>query len=157
MDPQILGEILSGRLSNKVLPLSFLALMKTAHILSIPRQCKHKRSNKDVNEMPSDSCGGHPRLKNLFLKHVKLKKRHEISLMADVVQATAVETKCSAVLDFGSGLGHLVRVLAYKYDLYAGGIECQSQLTEEARFVPLLVCIILIAILYCVLANNLLD
>lgn len=81
----------------------------------------------------TDSCGGHPKLKNLFLKHVKLKKRHEISLMANVVAETASKTACRAVIDFGSGLGHLVRMLAYKNDLHAAGIECQNQLTVEAR------------------------
>lgn len=80
-----------------------------------------------------DSCGGHPKLKNLFLKHVKSKKRHEISLMANVVADTASRSGCRAVIDFGSGLGHLVRMLAYKNDLYSAGIECQDLLTVEAR------------------------
>lgn len=59
--------------------------------------------------------------------------------MARVVDGVAAQSGCEAVIDFGSGLGHLVRMLAYKYDLYTAGIECQVQLTEEARSV-LLVC-----------------
>lgn len=140
MDPQHLGYILSNRLSNKMLPLSFLALIKSIEALSLPRENHSKiRLKRDVND--TDTCKSHPKLKNLFLKHVKLKKRHEISLMADIVTNTALETGCKSVIDFGSGLGHLVRMLAYRDHLYAAGIECQTQLTEEARSVPL-VCII---------------
>ncbi|XP_028170962.1 protein RRNAD1 [Ostrinia furnacalis] len=133
MDPQILGNIIDGNFSNTVLPLSFLALMKTVQCLTITRQSLDKCAKKKLRELSVDTCGGHPRLANLFLKHVKLKKRHEISLMAEVVYHTASQTNCNGVLDFGSGLGHLVRVLGYKYNLYAAGIESQTQLTEEAR------------------------
>ncbi|KAL0850815.1 hypothetical protein ABMA28_006738 [Loxostege sticticalis] len=133
MDPQILGNILDGKIPETVLPLSFLALMKSVKCLTITRQVLDKSDGEKSKESPSDTCGGHPRLANLFLKHVKLKKRHEISLMAEVVHNTACQSDCNAVLDFGSGLGHLVRMLAYKYDLHAAGIESQTQLTEEAR------------------------
>ncbi|XP_022822470.1 protein RRNAD1 [Spodoptera litura] len=132
MDPQLLGDILSKKPSNTMLPLSFLALIRSIEALTIPRE----RQDININEKKSmdvDTCKHHPRLKNLFLKHVKLKKRHEINLMAGVVVDTAVQTGCNSVIDFGSGLGHLVRVLAYRDDLHAAGIECQAQLTEEAR------------------------
>ncbi|XP_072939456.1 methyltransferase-like protein 25B [Epargyreus clarus] len=136
MDPEDLGKILSGHPTRHMLPLSFLALIKFVKALEIPRiPCKIGSDLRDEKDetLNSDSCGSHPKLKNLFLKHVKLKKRHEISLMADVVHSTALRSDCTAVVDFGSGLGHLVRVLAYKHDLYAAGLECQTQLTEEAR------------------------
>ena len=140
MDPQHLGNILANRPSNQLLPLSFLALIKTVQALTLPREraCKQENNKKECTNL--DTCNYHPKLKNLFLKHVKLKKRHEISLMADVVVNTASQSGCNSVIDFGSGLGHLVRVLAYRDDMYAAGIECQAQLTEEARSVPL-VCI----------------
>lgn len=118
------------------MPLSFLALLKSVETLSLSRQSLPKCENGDIID-DLDTCKNHPRLKNLFLKHVKLKKRHEISLMADVVAKTAAQTGCNAVIDFGSGLGHLVRVLAYRHNLYAAGIECQTQLTQEARCVVL--------------------
>lgn len=105
--------------------------MKSIKTFSIHRRYSNK--NLDWANDNTDSCGGHPKLKNLFLKHVKLKKRHEISLMANIVANTASRSSCPAVIDFGSGLGHLVRMLAYKNDLYAAGIECQNQLTVEAR------------------------
>lgn len=47
----------------------------------------------------------------------------------------SVETGCNTVLDFGSGVGHLVRLLGYGYGLSTVGIESQQQLTEEARYV----------------------
>lgn len=141
MDPQHLGNILSNRPSNQLLPLSFLALIKTVQTLTLPRQSHYKKENDKKESTNLDTCKYHPRLKNLFLKHVKLKKRHEISLMADVVVDTAQQSGCNSVIDFGSGLGHLVRVLAYRDGMYAAGIECQTQLTVEARSVPL-VCII---------------
>ncbi|XP_061709303.1 methyltransferase-like protein 25B [Cydia pomonella] len=132
MTPQDLGDILSGNPTSHVLPLSFLSLAKSVEVLSLPRKTKYEKSKKVINNN-EDSCASHPKLKNLFLKHVKLKKRHEISLMAEVVSSVALESNCNAVIDFGSGLGHLVRVLAYKNNLHVAGIECQSQLTEEAR------------------------
>ncbi|KAI8438917.1 hypothetical protein MSG28_011245 [Choristoneura fumiferana] len=135
--PQDLGNILSEVPTKHVLPLSFISLIKAVKSLSLPRD-KISNKNKIGLLLSEDICNGHPRLKNLFLKHVKLKKRHEICLMSKVVSGVAVESKCDAVVDFGSGLGHLVRVLAYNNNLYAAGIECQSQLTEEARSVQLL-------------------
>lgn len=138
--PQDLGNILFGVSTKHVLPLSFISLIKAVTSLSLPRDRTCKKNKIELHSS-DNTCNGHPRLKNLFLKHVKLKKRHEICLMSEVVSATAVESKCDAVLDFGSGLGHLVRVLAYKNNLYAAGIECQPQLTEEARSVQL-VCIL---------------
>lgn len=43
-----------------------------------------------------------------------------------------IETNCRYVIDIGSGLGHLVRMLAYGYDLHVCGIEVQEQLTKIA-------------------------
>ncbi|KAJ2948205.1 hypothetical protein O0L34_g10015 [Tuta absoluta] len=133
IDPQHLGEIILSGNANHVLPLSFLALINAVKALCLPRESSKFEKFQPDSCMNRDSCAGHPKLKNLFLKHVKLKKRHEISLMAEVVNETALKSRCNAVIDFGSGLGHLVRMLAYKYELYAAGIEGQNQLTEEAR------------------------
>ncbi|XP_050669749.1 methyltransferase-like protein 25B isoform X1 [Leptidea sinapis] len=129
IDPQTLGYIIRDLPTNHILPLSFLALMKVIKSLSFPRQSVNRVESNEKQSV----IGSHPKLKNLFLKHVKLKKRHEISLMANVVHSVAVESCCDAVIDFGSGLGHLVRMLSYKYDLHTVGIEGQNQLTDEAR------------------------
>ncbi|XP_013175925.1 PREDICTED: protein RRNAD1 isoform X2 [Papilio xuthus] len=133
MDPEDMGTLLSGAPTKHMLPLSFLSLVKCAHTLSISRERNINCKPKNLEEFPQSEIGNNPKLKNLFLKHVKLKKRHEINLMAEIVNETAKISNCGAVLDFGSGLGHLMRVLSYKYDLHTMGIECQSQLTEQAR------------------------
>ncbi|XP_047526616.1 methyltransferase-like protein 25B isoform X2 [Vanessa atalanta] len=130
MDPKDLGDIINGEKNKCILPLSFLALLKAITSLNIPRTGSYKYT---ILNQELERNIGHPKLKNLYLKHVKLKKRHEISLMSDFVYSTAIKSKCNAVLDFGSGLGHLVRILNYKYNLSAVGIEMQTQLTEEAR------------------------
>ncbi|CAK1540301.1 unnamed protein product [Leptosia nina] len=127
IDPKTLGHILMDLPTSHMLPLSFLALLTVIKTLCLPRQGTYKKLEE--KSMLSDT----PKFKNLFLKHVKLKKRHEINLMASVVQDVASKTGCDAVLDFGSGLGHLVRMLSYKYGLRTVGIECQNQLTDEAR------------------------
>lgn len=128
---------MSGKPTNKVYPLSFLALISSVKALSLPRTSSFYHKPEIIDDTAIDRCRSHPNLKNLFLKHVKLKKRHEISLMARVVNDVAKKSECDAVIDFGSGLGHLLRMLAYKYELYTAGIECQLQLIEEARSVVL--------------------
>ena len=55
--------------------------------------------------------------------------------MSDFVCEIAKQCKCDRVLDFGSGLGHLVRILSYKYNIVTAGIEMQTLLSEEARYV----------------------
>lgn len=136
IDPNTLGHILMDLPTNHMLPLSFLALLKTIKSLCLPRQDTYKKLNNIKQISILADCS---KFKNLFLKHVKLKKRHEINLMANVVHDVALKTGCDSVLDFGSGLGHLVRMLSYKFGLHTVGIECQNQLTDEARSV-LLVC-----------------
>ncbi|XP_053611279.1 methyltransferase-like protein 25B isoform X3 [Plodia interpunctella] len=75
MDASSLGAIISGKHTNHMLPLSFLALVRAIEAYSLSR-------------------------KRLFDPE---------------------------------SLGHLVRMLAYKHEFHAAGIECQTQLTEEAR------------------------
>ncbi|CAF4875279.1 unnamed protein product [Pieris macdunnoughi] len=127
IDLKTLGHILMGVPTNQMLPLSFLALLKTLNFLCLPRQGTYKSSNEVF--FVSDNS----KFRNLFLKHVKLKKRHEISLMASVVHNVALNSSCDSVIDFGSGLGHLVRMLSYNYGLHTVGIECQYKLTDDAR------------------------
>ncbi|OWR42100.1 hypothetical protein KGM_215699 [Danaus plexippus plexippus] len=132
MDPKDLGNILTGQQSKHMLPLSFLALKKSIDVLSIPRLSSYKSSTNKSDSVNHDWTDN-PKFKNLFLKHVKLKKRHEISVMSDFVNNTVKKAGCNAVLDFGSGLGHLIRILSYKYNIQTIGIEMQAKLTAEAR------------------------
>lgn len=135
LDPQQLGNVLSQQPTMHVFPLSFLALVGVVNALSLPRKSQVKRKTEFTDTL--NTIVSHQIVKSLFLKHVKLKKRHEINLMADIVDEVAKKTDCNAVIDFGSGLGHLVRMLAYKKGMFAAGIECQGQLTEDARSVLL--------------------
>ena len=50
----------------------------------------------------------------MFRKHVKPKKQHELVRMAavsDVLSAAAAD--CERLIDIGSGVGHLARLLSY--------------------------------------------
>lgn len=44
-----------------------------------------------------------------------------------------MECKCEYIVDIGSGLGHLVRMLSYGYGLKVCGIEAQNKLNTQAR------------------------
>lgn len=68
----------------------------------------------------------------MFWKHVKQKKIHEISVLGLKCADIAYKTNCKVVVDCGSGLGHLARLLAYKYRLYVICIEAQEKLCERA-------------------------
>ncbi|GLH06002.1 Uncharacterized protein GBIM_11531 [Gryllus bimaculatus] len=74
-----------------------------------------------------------PKYSHIFMKHVKPKKRHEVALMAKITAETAKSTGCSYVVDVGSGLGHLARMLAYGYDLQVCCLEAQHTLAQQAR------------------------
>ncbi|XP_069688496.1 methyltransferase-like protein 25B isoform X2 [Periplaneta americana] len=78
-------------------------------------------------------CLKHPRLKYVFSKHVKPKKRHEISRMAKVTASVAQMENCQFIVDIGSGLGHLARLLAYGYGLKVCCLEAQQGLSRQAR------------------------
>lgn len=139
MEPSDLGEILTGGKPKikVVLPLSVLALLRSIKYLTIPREkstniMKLKNSKKATVE-GEEIWDTHPSLVKLFSKHVKSKKRHEILLISKLVAMVAKEEECCSVVDIGSGLGHLVRALSYRYNLNAVGIEGQNKLTLGAR------------------------
>nr|CAD7568129.1 unnamed protein product [Timema californicum] len=78
-------------------------------------------------------CLIHPKLTNVFTKHVKPKKRHEIFKMAQIVARTARVQRCHQVVDVGSGLGHLARMLTYGFGLKVCCLEAQDTLSTQAR------------------------
>lgn len=73
------------------------------------------------------------KIKNLFWKNVKLKKRHEISILADLCYRTALKTNCFIIVDIGSGVGHLSRLFAYKYGFKVCTFEANKVLTDSAQ------------------------
>lgn len=118
-----------------VLPLSVLALLRSIKYLTLSRE-----KSADIIKIGNDKKASvkefgdmHPSLVKLFSKHVKSKKRHEILLISKLVAGVAHEEECRSVVDIGSGLGHLVRALSYRYNLDAVGIEGQKKLTLGAR------------------------
>lgn len=103
--------------SQRVWPLSLLALHTTVVSLSVPREQIHFGSHVKANELLSDEancrsnrtssvsenvrnerqcsevewqipekvpCLQHPKLHHVFTKHMKPKKQHEVSRMAEV-------------------------------------------------------------------------
>lgn len=70
---------------------------------------------------------------NLFWKNVKLKKRHEIMEMAKLCYNTAKRSNCFYIVDVGSGLGHLSRILAYGYKFNVLSIEASENLSLQAK------------------------
>lgn len=70
---------------------------------------------------------------NLFLKHVKIKKRHEVQQIAQICADCAQETNTRCIVDIGAGMGHLARSLAFKYGLHVTCIEQNTELSQQAR------------------------
>ncbi|XP_065368615.1 methyltransferase-like protein 25B [Calliphora vicina] len=106
--------------------LSLLALKKAFKELCVKRQqnCEHV--------LPRSSLLDHPKLKHIFIKGVKPKKRHELEYMAALCKKICTENPVDFVIDFGAGLGHLARVLGYAYNIKVCGLEMQTKLNGNA-------------------------
>lgn len=104
-----------------VLPLSLLALRKCIRKLSAPRSVP-----KEVAKIQMSP------LKYLY-KKVKDKKCHEIERMAKLCAETAKKCETNYVVDFGAGLGHLARILAFQHGMRVCCLEQQEKLSEEAK------------------------
>ncbi|XP_075168374.1 methyltransferase-like protein 25B [Haematobia irritans] len=107
-------------------PLSILALKAAMQKLCIER----RRSNSVP--LPSSSILNHPKLKHIFNKGVKPKKRHEIETMASLCQNISEDIPVDFIVDFGAGLGHLARTLAYGYNIKMCCLEMQTKLNQQA-------------------------
>lgn len=66
-------------------------------------------------------------------KNIKLKKRHEIEKMSQLTASIAYEYGIKYIVDFGSGLGHLARLLTYGHRLNVCCLEMQAPLTKQAK------------------------
>lgn len=129
-----------------VWPLSVLAVQVLLQKLVIKRDCKNltwsiENSGTDTNDVPINNksvktgpCYHNTKLKiALTNKRIKQKKRHEIDRMGQLTAQVADELNVKHIIDFGSGLGHLARLLTYGYNLKVCCLEQQSVLTEQAR------------------------
>jgi len=145
---------------KKVWPLSLLALRSAVGHLSLEREPKPNRDSPSgflpscphINFLSDDST---PKFldSKLYSKHIKPKKFHEIEIMAQVyiyfffgdwpnfnlfilpqvTQNSAAQVGCEYIVDIGSGLGHLGRILALHHGLRVCCLEEQICLTEKAR------------------------
>ncbi|XP_055916823.1 methyltransferase-like protein 25B [Eupeodes corollae] len=131
LDPHDLANILSGNNeSSSVRPLSILCLMSLMKKLCISRDIANFASSETYPFILD-----HPKLKNLFTKCVKPKKRHEIAKMAKVCNKSYIDNSVDFVVDFGAGLGHLARVLGYAYGVQVCCLEMQDSLNDQARII----------------------
>ena len=64
---------------------------------------------RSYQEELSQAGGQHKNLHNLFRRHVKPKKQHEIARMASLCSAVCLASGVGLVVDVGSGVGHLSR------------------------------------------------
>lgn len=133
----------SNRKSQRVWPLSLLSLRASVKALSLPRKqiellkggaVPDKGRNKIRAGLETD-CLTHDNLKQLFVRHVKPKKRHETIVMAQICANAAIESGVSCVVDVGGGKGHLSRLLSYGFRLHVSCVEAQSSLISSARWV----------------------
>lgn len=74
----------------------------------------------------------HAKLKPIFQKKVKTKKRHEIELMAQLCHQSCQNYKVDFVIDFGAGIGHLARLLNYGYNIPVCCLEKEERLNRQA-------------------------
>ncbi|KAJ3598111.1 hypothetical protein NHX12_001625 [Muraenolepis orangiensis] len=135
--PQIADLLLDRTCQDRrypsVWPLSLLAFRATAHALSFPRQAG-RQSGRVVhpveefleNESQSSMLG------HIFRKHVKPKKQHEIHKLGTLVKQLCDQTNCEAVVDVGSGQGHLTRFLSFGLGLAVTAIEADGKLVTMA-------------------------
>lgn len=125
-----LKEIASNMLKDEenkkystIWPLSLLSFIRTCHALALNRQQNIQHENTSP-----------PELSNIFKKHIKPKKRHELSLLPEVIHNICEKTGAKNIVDVGSGLGHLARFLAYKYGYNVTAIEMTNQQAMAEKF-----------------------
>lgn len=93
----------------------------------------------------------HKSLHHVFRKHVKPKKQHEIARMAKVANYMRhisgwflylvllyifnylVVSECGNVIDIGSGVGHLARLLSYRHEFNVVSVDTESDFTSSAK------------------------
>lgn len=157
--PEYLSDLLISPNQNKekiVWPLSLLALRRVLQRLCISRTSQSSSESNGNHNRTSSVCNGkedtqmnginannekgqfdcltHPKIKTILTKkNIKVKKRHEIELMGSLTADVARESDVKYIIDFGAGLGHLARLLAYGYRLNVCCLERDSTLIEQAQ------------------------
>ena len=88
---------------------------------------------KSYEEELSSKGKQHKNLQHIFRKHVKPKKQHEIARLGSLVKSISESTKISQIVDIGSGVGHLSRLLAYAHSLKTVSIDSKENYVESAQ------------------------
>ncbi|CAL8247767.1 unnamed protein product [Lota lota] len=134
--PQIADLLLDTKCQDKrypsVWPLSLLAFRATAHALSFPRRAGQQSGAVDPVEEFLENHSQSSMLSHIFRKHVKPKKQHEIRKLGSLVKQLCDQTNCEAVVDVGSGQGHLTRFLSFGLGLSVTAIEADQKLVTMA-------------------------
>lgn len=136
--------------TSSIAPLSLLSLRKAQEMLSLQRtplddpipiaeflnldpSDVHSNSwNTFQDEFSSKDQTGKTLL-HVFRKHIKPKKQHEISRMAQV--SDIISRKCHGeknVIDIGSGMGHLARLLSYTHKFNVSCVDIENDFTTSA-------------------------
>lgn len=119
-----LEQLLNYHQPYTQVPLAPLSLLCVLQILQTYSMSRH-------TTVPNTAIPGNLTSKYLW-KNVKLKKRHEIEVMAKMCYKTALESGCFNIVDVGSGLGHLSRILAYQYGFRICTFEANDILSKTA-------------------------
>ncbi|XP_012234528.1 methyltransferase-like protein 25B [Linepithema humile] len=153
VSPEEFGKWLTGDISStRVWPLSLLVLRQVIQHLQLNRnhrndenilRCsKVKKSEYDddenfilenKNKKLHDAHNVLKKHDNLVLKHIKIKKRHEIQQITQICTDCAQESGTKCIVDIGAGMGHLARSLAFKCGLCVTCIEQDVLLSQQAR------------------------
>lgn len=108
--------------------LTYVAPLALLCLQTILRKFSIQRKQVNVPEVLKKD----DQLMKLLWKNVKLKKRHEIEIMSRICYQAALKTDCFNIVDVGSGLGHLSRLLAFMYGFNVCTFEANSVLTNLA-------------------------
>ncbi|KAF7273747.1 hypothetical protein GWI33_013566 [Rhynchophorus ferrugineus] len=111
------------KLNSIVSPLSILCLQEILQNHSVLRHPTIK----------TELLLHNPCFMKLMWKNVKLKKRHEIEIISNMCYQIAKKTNCFNIIDVGSGVGHLSRMLAYGYGFTVVTFEANKELSEMAK------------------------
>ena len=88
---------------------------------------------KSYEEELSSKGKQHKNLQHVFRKHVKPKKQHEIARLGSLVQIVSEFRNIAQIVDVGSGVGHLSRLLAYAHNLKTVSIDAKENYVESAQ------------------------
>lgn len=102
--------------------------------LQQPESNQSNHNDQNNNPKPKFNCLTHPKIKTILTKKsIKEKKRHEIERMSQLTADIADDLDVKYIIDFGAGLGHLARLLAYGYGLNVCCLEKEVVLTKQAK------------------------